>query len=45
VGLEKAFEAWAGTKVTLPNGDGIPDPKSPTGYVMGPNEGQQVAND
>jgi len=42
--LEKAFEAWRGVKVTLPNGQGIDDPKSPTGYVMGPfNDLKNVA--
>jgi hypothetical protein len=42
--LEKEFQAWPGVKVTLPNGDGIRDPKSPTGYVMAPfNDLKSVA--
>jgi len=42
--LEKAFEAWPGVKVTLPNGNGIPDATSPTGYVMAPfNDLKSVA--
>jgi hypothetical protein len=42
--LEKAFEAWPGVQITLPNGRGIEDPNSPTGYVMGPfNDLKEVA--
>ncbi len=31
-----ALKAWQGKPVTLPDGSLIRDPKSPTGYVMGP---------
>jgi hypothetical protein len=42
--IEKAFERWLGVYVTLKNGERIPDPSSPTGYVMAPfNDLEDVA--